>query len=659
MRLHSARPVTAAILAAALFAPWLAAPAAAQGTPVDASAPGTGVDTQDLTELSLAELMDLEVTIASKSTEQPMAEVPAAVYVITGDEIRRSGHSSVPEALRMVPGLYVSHWEPESWDVTSRGFGTGTSLTSQAFHNQLLVMVDGIVVYTPLFAGVWWHNVDVDLADVDRIEIVRGPGGILWGSNAVHGVIHIITKDSADTQGLRFSARAGIDDRHGSARYGGLFGENGTYRAWAKTADYDTPSNRFAGFSKDWESNSAGFRADWTTDGGREVTFWTRHYESDFDEMGFDLVFFNPIPVRNRKYGSQLFGSVSDPETNSTWQMWYAGDRQDMPTLADVDIHVIDLEYTRVLETSEDNTLTVGGGYRLIKSELFGDDPFFLDFEPRDMTQNIYRVFALNVLSLPDLDAELTLGLTLEHNQFTQFEVQPTVRGTWRPSERVLTWASYSRAVRTPSLEERTLSPMSVVVGNDSFNSETLNAYEVGVRAEVCERAYADVALFYNDYDDLSSTVFDPMNFNEVLFNGAEGHAYGIEAALDLQPTDAWKVRSGYSLIHTDVTDTLNGTDDPVDDYHPRHQFNLRSYLDLGNNVELDGGVYLVDTYGPAFEIAEHVRSDVRLGWAPCDEFEMFVGFQSWNESTYSEYDAFDNPRRSGIAGFTWTPEKD
>ena len=215
--------------------------------------------------------MGIEVTIAAK-TAQALSDVPAAVYVLTGDEIRRSGHSSVQEALRMVPGFYVSHWTTEKWDVTSRGFGPGSSLTSLAFLNQLLIIIDGVVVYSPVFAGTWWALQDIDLADVDRIEIIRGPGGILWGANAVHGVVHVITKSSADTLGLRLTGRGATDDRHASGRFGGSFGENGTYRTWVKAAGFDTLHNSFSPdgithFNQNWDMNSAGFRADWAKDG--------------------------------------------------------------------------------------------------------------------------------------------------------------------------------------------------------------------------------------------------------------------------------------------------------------------------------------------------------------------------------------------------------
>ncbi|MEM7305561.1 MAG: TonB-dependent receptor [Planctomycetota bacterium] len=630
----------------------LTPPSAAQG-PVPAPGLGSAVanDGVDLTDLSLEDLMDIEVTIATRS-EQSLSELPAAVYVLTGDEIRRSGHSSIPEALRMVPGFYVSHWTTDNWDVTSRGFGPGLSSTSLAYLNQLLVMIDGIVVYSPLFAGTWWALQDIDLADVDRIEIVRGPGGILWGSNAVHGVVHVITLDPSETQGKRITARAANDDRHASARYGGTFGENGRYRAWLKVADYDTASNPFEGFGQDWNLNSAGFRTEWSSE-GKDFTVWTRAYEGRFEDTAFDLTTFLPFEDVADKRGFQLYWSMEDAEAGSHWHTWFTTNQQDIPTLLDLDINTVDFEYNRNVELDHGALLTVGGGYRLIDSRLQGDDPFFLAFEPEDHTQSIFRAFALTTTEITD-NLTVMLGLAGEHNDATGFELQPTARATWTPSETAMMWASASRAVRTPSLEERFLSPNSATIGDPDFLAEVLFAYEIGARALLSERVSADLALFYNDYENLHFADLDPVTFQQFVTNDAEGHGYGAELALDIQPISRWSLRSAYSFLYGEYE--ANGVELPTEDQSPRHIFNLRSYLDLGDNWELDSGIYAVEDLGPGFEGAEYVRADVRVGWSPSESLDLFAGVQRLTDSTQSEFDDFDNPRRAFFFGATWRP---
>jgi len=628
----------------------LAGPLLAQGASTG-DAFGDEYDGQRLKDLSIEQLMDLEVTIASRS-EQSLSTVPGAVYVLTGDEIRRAGHSSIPEALRMVPGMYVSHWTTAAWDVTARGFGPGLSLTSSAFLNQLLVMIDGVVVYSPLFAGVWWHLYDIDLADVDRIEIIRGPGGSLWGTNATHGVVNVITKSSSATQGARVSLRSATDDRHAAVRYGGALGENGTYRVWGKGAWYDTLEDSFLDFNNDWETLSGGFRGDWNL-GGRQLTLSARAYEFDNHAFGFDPMG-GIIPVIDRKDGFQVFAGLFDPEADARLQAWYSSDQQHQPTFVDYRIDTFDVEVQRQFALSGTNRLTLGTGYRRVSSDLVGDDPAFLDFDPHDFHQDVFRGFALDHIALPELDSELTLGLTLEHNDFTQFEFQPTVRMSWNPTGSLFLWSAVSRAVRTPSLEERSLSSGSAFVGSNDFRSETLIAYEVGARALLSPSASLDLALFFNDYDDLHFEDFNGVQ--SFLTNEAEGQAFGAELAGDFKPTDRWTLRSAFSFLRGEYTSKADGSDLGTDDYYPEYQFNLRSYYDLGSHWELDGAVYLVEKLGPAFDMAEYVRVDARLGWRPSAAFDFYVGVQQLNDASHSEFDEFDQVRRAFVVGLNWAP---
>lgn len=640
---------TTATLALLLF-PAAAPPARGTG---DGTSESLAADTEELKNMSIEQLMELEVTIASRQ-EESLSRVPGAVYVLTGDEIRRAGHTSIQEALRMVPGFYVSHWTTAAWDVTARGFSPGLSLTSSAFLNQLVVMLDGVVVYSPLFGGVWWHLLDIDMNSVERIEIMRGPGGSLWGTNATHGVVHVITKDSASTQGARLSGITATDEHHAGARYGGKLGETGTYRVWAKAAWYETLTDSPLDFDNSWESQSAGFRADWQQ-AGREVTLWSRFYDFSNHAFGFDSLV-GTIPVIDKKKGYQLYAGVVNPEADSRLQAWFTTDQQAQPTFLDYTIDTYDLEYQRGFALSATNRLSAGLGYRRVDSELVGDDPTFEDFDPHRFEQDIFRGFLLDRMTFASLDSELTLGLSLEHNDFTDFELQPTARFLWNAQQDLVLWTAVSRAVRTPSLEERSLSSGSFFVGNDDFESEELIAYEGGVRTLLSERASLDLALFYNDYDDLHFEEFVPSTTQFLLTNEAEGHAWGAELAADVKPSDSWTLRSAYSFARGHYESKADGSTLGTDEYYPQHQFNVRSYTDLGSNWELDGAVYMVEKMGPAFDIAEYWRVDARLGWRPTPALELYFGVQSLNDATHSEFSDSDFVRRSVFFGLNWNP---
>ena len=610
----------------------------------------------DLTELSLEELMDIEVTIATREAE-PLSSVPAAVYVLTGDEIRRSGHSSIPEALRMVPGFHVSRWTTGAWDVTSRGFGNGLSLTNAAYLNQLLVMIDGVVVYTPLFAGVWWPIQDLPLEDIDRIEIVRGPGGALWGSNAVHGVVHIITKNASETQGFQIALQSATDDRHAGMRYGGTINEGVSYRGWVKVSDYDSLDDSYhslIGVSNDWYLMSFGARFDWEH-AEKEFSLSARGWDGNYENLGYDLDTYAPIQVQDERQGGTLVASMADPEAGSRWQAWFATDQQDLDTLVDIKIDTFDLEYQKSLSVSEANRLNIGAGFRHTSAELYGDDPYWYAFTPDKQTLQTYRVFAMDTIKSESTNTALTMGATAENNSLTGFEFQPTVRGTWSPEDGYVAWAAVSRAVRTPSLEEDSLNDDSVYAGRRDFRSETLYAYEIGFRAVPTEWVAADLALYYNDYDHVHYRDPYARPWGYELNNEADGESYGGEIALDFHLTEAWKVRSAYSY-HGATFKAKNGDSLGTDEYSPMHAWNVRSYYDIWEDWEFDVGVYGVEGMGEALQAAEYIRVDARLGWRPFEGYEVYVGVQGATEPTRSELDVYDHVRRAFLFGLRISP---
>lgn len=606
-----------------------------------ASDPLLSSDDIDFTEYSLEDLMGIEVTVATRTAAR-LDTVPAAVYVLTGDEIRRSGFTSVPEALRMVPGFYVSRWTNHSWDVTSRGFGNGISLLNQAYLNQLLVMIDGVVVYSPQFAGVWWPLQDMLLEDIDRIEIVRGPGGALWGTNAVHGVVHIITKHGADAQGLQLSARGSELDRQFSARYGGKFTEDGYYRAWVKGTGYETLDNPAVSQDQDWYVASFGTRFDWKQ-ADKDFSVWARGWVGEFQNRGYDLTTFDPIQVEDDRKGAMFLASMSDPEVGSRWQAWYSSDQQDLPTLADIRVDTFDLEYQRTTPLGESHSLNWGFGYRHTSSYFFGDDPFWLAFDPMNHDLDTFRAFAMDTVPLGDSNVTLTFGAAIEHNELTEVEVQPTIRATWTPDAKYMLWAAVSRAVRTPSLEETSDS----FWGNKQFKSETLIAYELGARWAPSAWMSSDLAVYFNDYDDLH--YLDPVD--SIYTNDSDGEAYGAELSLDFQPIRQWKLRSSYTYHHGTFNVKSTGEQLPTGEYSPKHAFSLRSYYDISDDWEFDMGLYGVEGMGELYEEAEYIRLDARLGWTFAEGVEAYIGVQGATEPLRSEYDEFDQLQRTAYIG--------
>lgn len=612
-------------------------------------------DFDDLTSLSLEELLNIEITVASR-TVQSLSEVPGAVYVLTGDEIRRAGHASVQEALRMVPGMYVSNWTGSQWDVTSRGFGTGLSATNFGFLNQLMVMIDGVPVNSAVFAGTDWALLDVDMTDIDRIEIIRGPGGILWGSNAVHGVVHIITKDTSETHGIASTLRVQNDEKHYSLRNGGSMGDQGSYRVYVKRSEYDTPHNPWKGFDQSWKIDSVAARFDWTGSSEYEYHAWGRVYSATLNNDGFDLGISDYVQEVDNDNGFQAYAGATSPNGKHAYSAWMSYDRQDLRTEVDTRVLKMDLEYRRNFQFSDVSNLSAGLGYQLVKSELAGDDPFFVDFDPKDQTLSTYRGFAVQTWNLWEGDLDVVVGGQVELNDTTGFEFQPTGRMSWHPVSDLTLWGAVTRSVRTPSLEELSLSADSFLVGDPNLEAEKVLTYELGVRKQLAESTGLDLALFYNDYSGLHNEEFDSGTFQTYITNNAKGHSSGIELAVDSKPREDWSLRGAYTLYVGKFTSEVDGSDLGVEEYHPSQQVNLRSYFDLTDDWQLSLGAYFSGGFGDLLGISDRTRLDLRLGYQPREGFEIFAGGQQLLDPYQSEFDEFDNPRRDLYFGLTWAP---
>lgn len=603
----------------------------------------------DLTELSLEELMDLEITVASRSKER-LRDAPAAVYVITGDEIRRAGHTSVQEALRMVPGFHVAQWKSSGWDVTARGFTGSLSALNESFANQLLLMVDGISYYHPVFAGIWWPLIDIPMDDIERIEVIRGPAGTLWGANAVNGVVNVITKHSRDTQGTRIGLRGDGWEQSGDVSTGGTQGTNGTFRTWMSYSHYDSlqPSEGKE-FPEDWWIGSVGYRGDWEVGASRFRLFGTAH-TSQFGEELWDASVVGYAPWDDTvKNGATLAGSWETGGDGDLHRVsaWLVTDFQKQFDFQQ-ETRTLDLEYTRSRTVGERQTLNYGLGYRRIESELRGSDGY-LDFVPEVRFQDALRAFAQDEIAFPSLSSSLVIGAQVELSTLSDLEIQPNVRWLWTPDEHQTVWAAVSRAVRTPSLEEVDIvqrldvNDVPFQRGSDDFHSEELVAYELGYRRPLGARATLDLAAFVNRFDELQSIELDG-NGIQVYDNQVEADAHGIEMALDFDPRSDWRLRSSYSWFEMDFEaeagsfENVGDFVDTKDELVPEHRFSLRSYYDLAEDWELDTGIYWTGEHSAYFfENPAYWRVDARLGWRASEHLEVAFGVQNAQRREHPE----------------------
>ena len=615
--------------------------------------PQSGSDPRepDLMQLSLEELMQIPVTLASRGS-QPLQDTPAAVYVLTGDEIRRAGFTSIPEALRMVPGFQVARFSSFGWDLTARGFSGG-------FSSDLLVMIDGIEVYTPLFAGVWWELQEILIEDVERIEVVRGPVASLWGANTVNGIVHVITKSAHDTQGTLTSLTAGPEEQRLGYRFGAPLGARGAWRGWMLGTHHEplVDSSGDPLPEGDWGMVRAGFRGDWTTLNGDR---WLVHGNLYSASIGEEYFVASPTPPFSTtvidstpKTGLQIFGSWErgDEDDTTRAQVWYTRDNQQQVDLS-IAIDTLNLQLMRSLRTGAHKWL-FGAGYRLDLSDLEGD--FTLTYDPEERARSTFSVFGQDEISLRD-NLRLTVGTQMEHNDFTGFEIQPTLRGVWEPRENHVLWSALSRAVRTPSLQEndvRYLIPQGggnfiELRGSPDLEAERLLGGELGYRFRPAPPLAVDLVAFYNDFDNLQTledgtphssggNTFFPLVFD----NKAQAESWGVELALDWVLSERWKLRAAYtyftleSEIDSDSSDLFFSDSDGST---PHNQANLRSYLDLGAGWELDGAVYYVDRR-PLFDTDSYIRTDLRVGLRAAPGVRMSLGVQNAFEELHREAD--------------------
>lgn len=586
---------------------------------------------RDLAEMSLEDLMQVEVSVASRHSEN-LLEVPAAVYVLTGEELRRQGVTNVQEALRMVPGFHVAQWRTQGWDVASRGFTGGLSALNQSFTNQLLLMVDGVSLYSPVMAGIWWPLLDIPITDIDRIEIIRGPAGTLWGTNALNGVVNVITKHARDTQGPQLDLTGGTNIGTGDLRYGGKLGESGWFRTWASsTYQYGLRGDR----DGDWRMTSVGWRSDWDLDENSRARVLGTAYIGSFGPT------YEEEDDQNKAGG--FVSGAWETSSNGNENRLQASLWLDHQTLPDTftsnykqDVQQLDVEWTGRHRIGTANSFAYGIGGRVVQADL-GSDEGFIDFEPEFQRVWSGRMFAQGEFEIESLASKLVLGLQVEESTIADVQFQPNVRWLWRAASQTSVWASVARSVRTPSLEELDIVQIfnpgddPFFEGSSDFEPETLLAYEIGVRTRVAEAVSVDLTAFYNDYDNLQ-TLEDLDGFALTFGNQGRATARGFEAAIDFDVTDRLRIRTQYTYFEMNfAADDSSFEADFIeerDDYIPMNSAGLRAYYDLGSDWELDGAIYYVDEL-PIFDVDSYIRVDARVGWEPIPGTEFSLGVQN------------------------------
>jgi iron complex outermembrane receptor protein len=575
-----------------------------------AAAAGQPQAVADLKKLSIEELMEIEVTSVSKRSER-LSQAAAAVIVITQDEIRRSGVTSLPEALRLVNSLHVARQTQHDWAVSARGFNLTTA-------NKMLVLIDGRSVYTPLFSGVFWDVQDTLLEDVERIEVIRGPGATLWGANAVNGVINVITKRAADTQGGLVTAGGGEEERaFGGVRWGGGFrGEKGHYRVYGKVFDRDSMVLADGSDARDdMQMGQGGFRADWKNSEADSFTLQGDAYDGTIGAIALGDTDVD---------GGNLLGRwtrTTSERSGLELQVYWDRTHRRIPDLFEEHLDILDLDFQHRLPLAERHDLVWGFGYRWHRDEV-GNSAAVGFFPPR-RSFGLASFFAQDEISLLGDRLDLIVGTKVEHNDSTGFEVQPSIHAAWKPDDRRTLWGAVSRAVRTPTrLDEDVVffgpNGLHLVEGSRDFESEELLAWELGYRIQTTPELLFDLAAFYNVYDHLRSQeppAGSPIPI--VLANNLNAETWGAELRMNAQPRPGLRLQAGYTRLEKHFS-LDPGSRDPsgglAEGNDPENRLAFRASVDLPSNLELDAWLRYVDSL-PQPPVDAYTEMDLRLGW--------------------------------------------
>lgn len=633
----------------------------------------------DLSVLSLDELLDLEIVSVAKVPEK-VTKAPAAIFIITQEDIRRSGVNTIPDVLRMVPGMHVYQIDANKWAVSARGFAS-------RFSNKMLVMVDGRTVYSPLFSGTFWDSQDLMLEDIERIEIVRGPGGTLWGANAVNGVINIISKDTADTQGGLVKAEAGSEEQGlVSARYGGWLNDRVAYRVYGKFTDRgDYPSVVTSGDAADAaHQGRIGFRTDMNLAGANKVTLQGDIYDGD---SGQSVQYLSPIPPYNNL--ENYDASVSGGNLLGRWSRTFSSDsevivqayydrteRQEFLIGETLDTVDVDLQHRYTLRNQLE--LLWGLGYRYTRDDTDSVETipgiYSYNLDPSLREDSLYSGFLQGRLPFGNGKGELTLGTKVEHNDYTGVEWQPSTRAMWSFNETHSMWGAISRSVRTPSRIEHDakinagafaippsqggLVTYVQLNGNKETESEKVWSYELGYRVRPTDKIFLDATVFYNKYEDLINAT--PMGIPSItnmldsmyilapfqVTNGMDGETYGVELSAQWSIKEWWRLTAGYTWFNFNELNrgqSQEARQGFSEGENAEHRFSLISYMDLPGNFEFNGVLYYVDSlpelgFADSEEIDSNVRLDLNISYHPTKNWTITVGGRNLLEESSQEF---------------------
>lgn len=621
----------------------------------------------------------MRVTTVSRRAE-PQREAAASIYVITAEDIRRSGVTSIPEALRLAPGVEVARNGSGEWTISIRGFNSDLS-------NKLLVLIDGRSVYSPLFAGVFWDVQDTLLADIERIEVVSGPGGTLWGANAVNGVINILTRAASDTQGGLVELGAGNEEASAAVRYGWQMSDTLTARAFVKFFERDAAELASgAGAVDEWHMARAGFALQWQPTAADRISVRAGAYLGEEDTLTRGDYTVGTLPGPSTPGNIDLAGrdvivnwsrTLGDDASFSLQAYYDLTDRQ-IPNSFNEGRDTWNVAFQHDLPDAGRHDVQWGGELRSTEDDI--GNTLFATFMPESRSDTTASAYLQDRIALVEDRLFLTLGAKLEHNNYTGRESQPNARLTWLAGERHTVWSAYSRAVRVPARLNADLelfAPVGAiaglpfyahVVGSDDFESEEVKAYEAGYRLQASERLSFDLAVFDNYYDHLQTQragtitqVPGPPTYFVVpatLTNGMEGETYGGTLAVNWQPLSQWRLQLHYAHLQMDLRLKPGGGDPGavnVAGNSPQTQAAVRSYLELAGDFDLYTSVRYVSEL-PSQAIPSYIAVDAGLEWHPAgSRLRGSLTLQNLNDDRHLEFGGSSYIERSAFLRASWT----
>ena len=613
-----------------------------------AHAADDGRNIDSLKTLSLDELTNIEVTSVSKRP-QKLSDTAAAITVVTNSDIHRSGATTIPEALRLAGNLELTQVNAAQWAISARGFNAPLS-------NKLLVLIDGRSVYSPLFSGVFWESQDVLLEDLERIEVISGPGATVWGANAVNGVINITTKAARDTQGLYVEAGSGTTlQPFGAVRYGAELSPDTHFRVYGKFLGRDSAllhNGQDPGV--DVSQGQGGFRLDSQISSDDLLTIQGDLYTNTITLPG-------PDTIESR--GANVLGRWSHrAASGSEFKLQLYADRANRDSNVNYEqtLNTYDLDFQHQLPVGTRHNVVWGAGYRQVRDDFHSGTIGLLR---ERVTLETLSAFVQDEIALVPDQVHLTLGTKIEDNDYTGVELQPSVRVAWKLRDKQTLWSAVSRALRTPARLDRDYYIPPVVLGSPDLHSEKLIAYELGYRVQPNERLSLSVAGYLNDYDDLRSV--EPANPPAPLplefLNGQQGESYGVEISAEYRVTDAWRLRADVSELRLDIDPkpgSLDNTHGAAEAADSKHHVLLRSSLDLPRDLQFDAVFrYVSRVANPGVATPAYSELDLRLGWLATESLELSVVGQNLLHDQHGELGveaAREEMERSVYAKVSW-----